>query len=208
MESIGDFWKSARERVTNPFAFAYIIAWFSYNWRITVALFAKDLNYQATKQVISQELMGYQFDKLSWLNGIDIWGVPALYATCYIVVIAVIRQLVSELNIRLDKWGTRRGIKASGGGEVPVSKYLKARERLGNQERTLSEILRTESQTQDNYNKLKTTHDDVQEQLVQSKFNVSSLQTKMLDLEKAAREQSDVVNQNPILHQQLLAEQE
>lgn len=199
MESISDFWKSARERFTNPFSFAFIVAWFSYNWKITVALFFTDqypIQYQSVYDFIGDELS-------------EDWNfiIPLGIAVLYVLLIAGIRQLVSLLNIVLDKWGTEKGIKLSGGAKVPVDKYLKAMKKVAETAKALDEAYEQETHKDKNYNELLSKHQTLQKQYNSAQTNVNNLQSEINGLQDVATERNTLRSENGFLSIQLQREQ-
>ena len=197
MESISDFWKSARERFTNPLAFAYIVAWFSYNWKITVALFFTDklpIQYQKVYNFIGDELKGIQFQDYTYFNGIDVWGWPLVIAILYVVVISFMRQVVDWLNVKFNKVGTKWVLNESRGGKVSIEKYIAERDKVLEMTKRLEQLFAAETQKDTAYNNLLTNLKDTNEQLSKSHQNNTTLQTTVNQQQKDLQERQDAIN--------------
>jgi hypothetical protein len=196
MESISDFWKSARERFTNPFAFAYLVSWFTFNWKITVALFFTDVPYSQLYWIVNHEL-----------EHPSTYLVPLILAIVYVVFVAFIRQVVSEMNIRFDKWGTARGIKASGGGKVSVDKYLKEREKLEIETKKLEEIFEKETKSNEAYEELEKKYNSMQFQYIESGASVANLRKTVNELSEQVTYLTPFEFQAKTLNEQLVRAQ-
>lgn len=206
MESISDFWKSARERLTNPFAFAYVVAWFTYNWRVTVALFFTDNLPTAYKNVFS--FISDQIDiDVVWgwplIKGFDVYLVPFFLAIAYILLITFFRQVVGLLNVEFDKIGTMLMIKRSEGGKVPVEKYLTARKNVVKISKELDKLYEQETEKDRNFMLVQSNLETLQSKFRQSQDSVNNLQASLNEQTKLATDGQSALSELPAVKKAL-----
>lgn len=180
METLAEFWKSARERFTNPFAFSYIVAWFTYNWRITVALIFTDKLPSCYKNVFS-----YISDQS---KGWDVWVCPLLIAVGYVVLIAFVRQVIDWLNVKFNKLGTKWVLAESKGGKVAIEKYMAERDKVLDMTKKLEDLFATETEKTTNFNQLTENYNQTSQQYIASQKANSELQAKLvIELERTKK---------------------
>src|SRR5690349_12089557 len=114
VESINEFIKNFRERLSSPFFFSFIVSWVSFNWKVTVAL----LWYNSKLYPNEGDLI--KFIETNTSNDQSVW-LPLLGAVLYT---GVIRNLVSAFVAFGSKWGGDLNLNILKGSKVPMSKFL------------------------------------------------------------------------------------
>lgn len=141
MESINEFIKNFRERLSSPFFFSFIVSWLFINWKITVAL----LWYNPDHYPNRGDLINFIQNNTS--NWHSIW-LPLFGAIVYT---GLLRNAASAIVTFSGKWGGKLNLFLSKGSKVPISKFLAYRELFDQTNKDLEKVLADETNTRQAY---------------------------------------------------------
>jgi len=113
MESVNEFLKNFRERLSSPFFFSLIVSWILLNWRVTVAL----LWYNSELYPNEGDLIAFIESNTSFLNSL---GYPLLGALLYV---GLIKNLVSAFVAASSRWGGDWNLRILKKSNIPMSKF-------------------------------------------------------------------------------------
>src|SRR5216684_1485708 len=102
MEKINEIVNSIKERLSNPFIFSFLVAWFTYNWKIPVALI-----WYSQPELKADGYNGF-FDligKQALTTNSVVY--PIGFAVAYILFNPLIRILINAFNAWMTGWGSK-----------------------------------------------------------------------------------------------------
>ena len=140
MEKINEIVNSIKERLSNPFIFSFLVAWFTYNWKIPVALI-----WYSHSELKAEGYNGF-FDligKQALTTNSIVY--PLCFAVAYILFNPLIRNLITAFNAWMTKWGSELFFNISKDSKVPTSKFLVLRNRYNNLNKELENVIKGES---------------------------------------------------------------
>lgn len=150
-ENLSDLFKDFKERLSSPFFSSFIIAWLIINWKIPVALFfykqeeLKVDNFKSYIDLIQRDI-----------NNLNGWILPTVSALLYCFVFPFIRNWIVAAQAYYKASGSRMELKYSSDGKVSISKYISLRKNLTDRTEMLEAELKNETNSQKEYEQLKT----------------------------------------------------
>ncbi|MBX2915897.1 MAG: hypothetical protein KF856_11575 [Cyclobacteriaceae bacterium] len=118
MERLESIFDSIKERLTNPFIFSFIVAWLTFNWEVTLALFWFDSADLKTKGY--SNLIDFIYANTNNWS----WCIPILVALGYTFLMPLFRMGVEWFNALVLKWTNNRLFKISEETPVSYGKYF------------------------------------------------------------------------------------
>lgn len=140
MEKLSDFFKTIKDRLSNPLIYSFIFSWLIINWKIVIGLLLyknTDLyldGYKSYMDLISQNI---DSDLLIYH--------PLLVAIFYTFAFPFIRNGIYAFNSWIKAWGDKLNINLSRKSKVSMSKYLDLRETYEKRTKLLEKVLGEES---------------------------------------------------------------
>lgn len=131
-DHISDFFKNLRERFSNPFFSAFIVAWLFLNWQVPLALLAYD-----TTMLKSDGYVSYADMIRKTVQGDNAFLYPLLVAILY----PLARNLLNAVHGWFKSWGSRLYFWAAGGGKVSVQEYIKMRHNFQERQAVLEKLV-------------------------------------------------------------------
>jgi len=138
LEKLSDFFKSIRERITNPIVFSFILSWLVWNWEVTLLLIYAD----SASSIIAS------IDK----KKIFFWP-PVLFAISYTILSPLIKNLVRAFQTWCTKWGENWNLGISKEQNVPISKVLYISEEYAKKSKILEDIIKDRNKTIEDFDK-------------------------------------------------------
>jgi hypothetical protein len=134
-ERVEDVIKNAKDRLTNPFFFSFIISWVIWNWEVTIALIWYDI-----QQI---KAAGYSniFDFIR-CQTYSFW-LPVICAIGYTVLAPFFRNGLSVLHAWVNSKGNDYVFKFTKQSTVPVEMYMKLTESYEGKEGQVSKLIGT-----------------------------------------------------------------
>lgn len=143
VESINEFLKNFRERLSSPFFFSFIISWVTINWKVTIAL----LWYNSNLYPREGDLI--RFIECNTSDWQSIYF-PLLCAALYT---GLVKNLVSAFVAFGVKWGGDWNLNISKGSKIPMSKFLTYRNLYIQSNKDLEKVIEDERKTIEDFDK-------------------------------------------------------
>jgi hypothetical protein len=140
MEKLSDFFKTIKDRLSNPLIASFLISWLIINWKIVIGV----ILYKIT----DLHLDGYvsYLDLVSKnIDTTNIFYHPLIVALIYTFIFPFIRNLIYAFNTWIIAWGNKLNLNLSKKSKVSMTKYLELRETYEGRTKLLEKILDQES---------------------------------------------------------------
>lgn len=146
METISDFSKELKERLSNPLFYSFLLSWAAFNWKILLGLFF--YNNQELRIDGYTSYLDLVSKNLSASN--TLWK-PLLVASLYTFIFPFIRNLILAFNSWIKTWGNTWRLKISKASKISISKYVQLREIYDERTALLQEVLEKEGKILNDY---------------------------------------------------------
>jgi|GEM_PF-2521743 len=146
METVNEFLKDLRSRLTSPFFGSFLISWVIINWRIPVALlFYKqdDLHldgYNSYIDVISSNYDNWNF-----------FGWPIASAFGYTFIYPFFRDFIRKIHARIAKVTDAKLLKISKDGYISVSKHMELQQKYEDNIQKITKFFENQDKLQQDY---------------------------------------------------------
>lgn len=144
-----DILDSLKIRLNNPLIISFIISWPFWNWQIILSL----IWYNSSNLEIYTEFKSYFELIKSYSNWFDSLIFPLVSALIYTFVFPLIKWGISSFNALISTKEESNVLEISKKGFVPTGKYVEAVQKAEAEIKTLSEIIRKESEVIEELNK-------------------------------------------------------
>lgn len=150
METIQDFLKDIKDRLTNPLISSFIIAWLVTNWRITLGVLLYDIKdlkadgYESYHQLVVWNS--------NWWHTLILPGCVSLF---YTFAFPYIRAFIKLKHAEVISTNDTEILAATKEGKIPVNKYLELREQSLLTIKKFEDLIEAEADTLNENNKLK-----------------------------------------------------
>ena len=140
METIKDFFKHINYRLSSPIIFSFLISWLFCNWKVTLALVYHDT---ALLKIDGYTSYIDLIDKVvTWRSGLLL---PLLGALIYTFGSPIFKALIHAFQTYFQKLEDNWNLSILKGGKISIDKYISLRESLVTREKTLEELIESES---------------------------------------------------------------
>lgn len=140
MDRVTEIYNAIKERLTSPFIFSYIVAFFTYNWKVTVALLF--YNQQEIEAAGYSSLFKFIQDNA---NHTDTLLCPLLFAALYTLIYPFLKLGINAFQTWIGVLDERLSLNISKGHKIPVAKYLELKAEVNVQSERLQQVLNDDS---------------------------------------------------------------
>lgn len=148
-ETITDFVKDLKDRISSPFFSSFVISWIISNWKVSVAvLFYKQAELKVDGYASLIKLIQGEVDVKHGLF------FPLGASFGYIIFYPLLKNLIIALLAWYKSWGSELELKYTK-GVVSIKKYLMLRQNLEQRTEILQHALSTEIQSQQDFETLR-----------------------------------------------------
>ncbi|HMJ68169.1 MAG TPA: hypothetical protein VK508_04715 [Cyclobacteriaceae bacterium] len=176
MDKISDILRNAKDRLSSPLFFSFLLSWIICNWRVTVALLWYDPEQIAKDG--SKSIFDFIYNNTYPLE--SFWY-PLSMAILYTLFNPLIRIGIKLFYAWINVWTQNRELSILKEGSIPTKKFLALRKNYKDQEQSLQDIIRDESKTIENLANERTEH-------LKSKTDVARLTKEVNDLTQTTNE--------------------